>query len=157
MLNAIDFKKGCYVGQENTARMKLKNKIRRKLLPIKTNTKVNIGDEIKYKDTVIGKILIGNPYPFALIKLFNPNFSIFKDKRLLVNNEGGRNNRMKSINENFNWSCKYTWRISAKNTSWCLLGCSIGRFRYNFIFSNNKYTFCSDRYYDFSNNKWFDN
>ena len=23
-LNAIDFKKGCYVGQENTARMKLK-------------------------------------------------------------------------------------------------------------------------------------
>ena len=68
--------------------MKLKNKIRRKLLPIKTNTKVNIGDEIKYKDTVIGKILIGNPYPFALIKLFNPNFSIFKDKRLLVNNEG---------------------------------------------------------------------
>ena len=88
MLNAIDFKKGCYVGQENTARMKLKNKIRRKLLPIKTNTKVNIGDEIKYKDTVIGKILIGNPYPFALIKLFNPNFSIFKDKRLLVNNEG---------------------------------------------------------------------
>ena len=28
-LNAIDFKKGCYVGQENTARMKLKNKLRR--------------------------------------------------------------------------------------------------------------------------------
>ena len=35
---------------------------------------------------------------------------------------------MKSINENFNWSCKYTWRISTKNTSWCLLGCSIGDF-----------------------------
>ena len=30
-LNGIDFKKGCYVGQENTARMKLKNKLRRKL------------------------------------------------------------------------------------------------------------------------------
>ena len=24
------------------------------------------------------------------------------------------------------WSCKHTWRRSAKNTSWCLLGCSIG-------------------------------
>ena len=26
-LNAIDFKKGCYIGQENTARMKLKIKL----------------------------------------------------------------------------------------------------------------------------------
>ena len=28
-LSAIDFKKGCYIGQENTARMKLKNKLRK--------------------------------------------------------------------------------------------------------------------------------
>ena len=35
---------------------------------------------------------------------------------------------MKTINENFNWSCKNTWNISAKNTFWCLLGCSIGDF-----------------------------
>jgi len=28
----------------------------------------------------------------------------------------------------FNWSCKHTWRRSAKNTAWCLLGCSIGDF-----------------------------
>ena len=27
---------------------------------------------------------------------------------------------------NFNWSCKYTWNRSAKNTGWCLLGCAIG-------------------------------
>jgi len=26
------------------------------------------------------------------------------------------------------WSCKYTWKQSAKNTAWCLLGCSIGDF-----------------------------
>jgi len=31
-------------------------------------------------------------------------------------------------NENFHWSCKHTWSRSAKNTSWCLLGCSIGDF-----------------------------
>ena len=30
--------------------------------------------------------------------------------------------------ETFHWSCKYTWSKSAKNTSWCLLGCSIGDF-----------------------------
>ena len=29
---------------------------------------------------------------------------------------------------NFHWKCKHTWRRSAKNTSWCLLGCSIGDF-----------------------------
>jgi len=28
----------------------------------------------------------------------------------------------------FHWSCKHTWRKSAKNTAWCLLGCSIGDF-----------------------------
>lgn len=28
----------------------------------------------------------------------------------------------------FHWSCKHTWRRSAKNTAWCLLGCSIGDF-----------------------------
>ena len=85
-LNAIDFKKGCYVGQENTARMKLKNKIRRQLMPIKTDKSVKIGDEIKYNDYVIGKILIDKPYPFALIKLFDPEFSVFGNKTLKINN-----------------------------------------------------------------------
>ena len=29
---------------------------------------------------------------------------------------------------NFNWKCKHTWKKSAKNTLWCLLGCAIGDF-----------------------------
>ena len=29
---------------------------------------------------------------------------------------------------NFNWNCKHTWKKSAKNTLWCLLGCAIGDF-----------------------------
>ena len=33
---------------------------------------------------------------------------------------------MSSETINFNWSCKHTWRRSAKNTAWCLLGCAIG-------------------------------
>ena len=28
----------------------------------------------------------------------------------------------------FHWSCKHTWKRSAKNTAWCVLGCSIGDF-----------------------------
>ena len=30
--------------------------------------------------------------------------------------------------KNFDWHCKVTWIKSAKNTLWCLLGCSIGDF-----------------------------
>ena len=86
-LNAIDFKKGCYVGQENTARMKLKNKIRKQLMPIKTEIEIKIGDEIKFKNSVIGKILIDKPYPFALIKLFDPEFSVFKNQKLKINDK----------------------------------------------------------------------
>ena len=83
-LNAIDFKKGCYVGQENTARMKLKKKVRRKLIPIRAENEVKVGEEITYNDTVIGKILIDKPFPFALVKLFNPDFSTFKNERLKI-------------------------------------------------------------------------
>ena len=28
----------------------------------------------------------------------------------------------------FHWKCRHTWQRSAKNTLWCLLGCSIGDF-----------------------------
>ena len=28
----------------------------------------------------------------------------------------------------FDWSCKHTWKRSAKNTMWCVVGCSIGDF-----------------------------
>ncbi|MDA9710001.1 DUF4396 domain-containing protein [Candidatus Pelagibacter sp.] len=32
------------------------------------------------------------------------------------------------ITDTFNWSCKDTWKRSAKNTAWCVLGCAIGDF-----------------------------
>jgi len=85
-LNAIDFKKGCYVGQENTARMKLKNKVRRKLIPVIAKNSLKISDEIKFKNKVVGKVLIDGTYPFALIKLFDPSFSDFYKENLKVNN-----------------------------------------------------------------------
>ena len=35
------------------------------------------------------------------------------------------------------WKCKHTWKKSAQNTAWCLLGCSIGDFGTIFYFQNN--------------------
>ncbi len=35
---------------------------------------------------------------------------------------------MNTATASLNWSCKHTWRRSAKNTGWCVLGCSIGDF-----------------------------
>ena len=83
-LNGIDFKKGCYVGQENTARIKLKNKLSKRLLPIEIiNGKLSEDEKIYYNDVDIGKVLINEDYPFALIKYINENFNknfIFKSK-----------------------------------------------------------------------------
>ena len=48
---------------------------------------------------------------------------------------------MSSINAKFNWSCKDTWKLSAKNTLWCLLGCSIGDFGTILFFQITKIPF----------------
>ena len=66
--------------------MKLKNKLRRRLLALKTNKKIKVGDDLNFGEIKIGKILINNPHPFALVKLFNPDFSDFKDKELNCGN-----------------------------------------------------------------------
>jgi len=74
-LNGIDFKKGCYVGQENTARIKLKNKLSKRLFPINLlNGKLNEGESVYANEIEIGKVLIDNDYPFALIKYLDENF-----------------------------------------------------------------------------------
>ena len=42
---------------------------------------------------------------------------------------------------NFNWKSKDTWNKSAKNTAWCLLGCSIGDFGTIYFFQITKIPF----------------
>ena len=42
---------------------------------------------------------------------------------------------------NFNWNCKHTWKTSAKNTSWCVLGCAIGDFGTILFFQISKIPF----------------
>ena len=74
-LNGIDFKKGCYVGQENTARIKLKNKLSKRLLAIELiSGKLTEGAPIYANDIEIGKVLIDDEYPFALMKYLDDNF-----------------------------------------------------------------------------------
>ena len=85
-LNGIDFKKGCYVGQENTARMKLKNKVRKTLLPISFEGNIPALSEITYEEKVVGKILIPGPYPFGLFKTSDPNIKEFIKEDLLSSN-----------------------------------------------------------------------
>ena len=83
-LNGIDFKKGCYVGQENTARIKLKNKLFKRLLPIKIiDGQLTDDESILNNNVEIGKVLINKEYPFALVKYLDKNFDknqTFKSK-----------------------------------------------------------------------------
>jgi folate-binding protein YgfZ len=84
-LNGIDFKKGCYVGQENTARIKLKNKLSKRLLAIQLiRGKLTEGASIYADDIEIGKVLINDEYPFGLIKYLDENFK--KDSELKSEN-----------------------------------------------------------------------
>jgi folate-binding protein YgfZ len=85
-LNGIDFHKGCYVGQENTARIKLKNKLSKRLLPVVVIEGQLLEDEKIFNNNVeIGKILINEEYPFALIKFLDINF----DKNQTFKSENG--------------------------------------------------------------------
>ena len=86
-LNGIDFKKGCYIGQENTSRIKLRNKLRRRVLPIKIiSGEISENEIVKYKNNEIGKILISQPYIFALVKVVEPDLKEFIDTELICGN-----------------------------------------------------------------------
>ena len=86
-LNGIDFKKGCYIGQENTSRIKLRNKLRRRILPVhKITGEVYENAIIKYKGNEIGKIMINKPYAFGLIKVVDPDLKEFNNIELACEN-----------------------------------------------------------------------
>ena len=76
-LNGLDFKKGCYIGQENTARIKLKNKLSKKLFPIQLESKnIKTNDLITKNNKEVGKVLIDGDYPFAIFKINDSEFNI---------------------------------------------------------------------------------
>ena len=84
-LNAIDFKKGCYIGQENTARIRIRNKLSKRLMPIRViEGKIKEGDTIKFGKNEVGKVLIDDRYPFASIKYNSNEFNF--EKTFNINN-----------------------------------------------------------------------
>ena len=98
-LNAIDFKKGCYIGQENTSRIKLKNKLTKRLLPIKIiEGDISAGQSIFIEKTEIGKVLIDKNYPFAVVKHTSEKFNF--DLVFKINNATIRIIKPKWLNLN---------------------------------------------------------
>jgi folate-binding protein YgfZ len=82
-LNGIDQKKGCYIGQENTARMHLKNKVNKRLFALQIiNGRVQEGQKINLDNEEIGKVLIDDLFPFALIKINKDNKNLIANKEL---------------------------------------------------------------------------
>jgi hypothetical protein len=55
-LNGVDFKKGCYVGQEVTARMKHKSTLKKGLTKIKTTESVPYNTAIYANNKIVGKV-----------------------------------------------------------------------------------------------------
>ena len=87
-LNGIDYKKGCFVGQENTARIKHKDKLSKRLFSLELiNGSVKENDIINFEGKEIGKILIDGNYPFGLIK--------FKELNLNTKNLTTKNGSLK--------------------------------------------------------------
>ena len=64
------------MGQENTARIKLKDKLSKRLLPLKViDGNIENDEPIFHNEKEIGKILINDQkYPFGLIKFKDDNF-----------------------------------------------------------------------------------
>lgn len=89
-LNAIDFLKGCYVGQENTARMNLKNKVAKRIFRINNADQVEMNEDLIFENEIIGKIVSTNP-AFAIIKMakfdsfLNQNISSKSNNKIKIN------------------------------------------------------------------------
>jgi folate-binding protein YgfZ len=70
-LGGVDFKKGCYMGQELTARTKYRGLVRKRLLPVKIDGPApNVGDAIMNGDKEAGIIRsVHGDVGLALIRL----------------------------------------------------------------------------------------
>ncbi len=87
-LNAIDWNKGCYVGQEITARMKYRGLLKKKLYSLKLITgSVLVGDELIIDNKKIGTIIsIANSNIFAVLNINFADELKNNNKSLIINN-----------------------------------------------------------------------
>ncbi len=61
LLDAIDFHKGCYVGQELTSRMKRRGQIKNRILPVMSMQRLQSGSELSIGERKVGDILAVTP------------------------------------------------------------------------------------------------
>ena len=87
-INAIDWDKGCYVGQEITARMKYRGLLKKKLYSLKLKSgSVLVGDELRINNKKIGKIVsIANSNIFASLNINYVN-ELQKNNKILIIND----------------------------------------------------------------------
>lgn len=85
-INALDWNKGCYIGQELTARMKYRALLKKSLRLIKVNSgNVKSGDQIFLEDKNIGHITsIVEDVGLAMIKIVDAKYSKKNDSILLT-------------------------------------------------------------------------
>ena len=93
-LNAISFDKGCYIGQENTARMNLKDKISRRLFKIETEDTLTLDENIFYEKQIVGKVVSETP-AFGIFKM--EKFKNYADNILITSND----KKLKLIRQNW--------------------------------------------------------
>ena len=70
-INAIDWDKGCYIGQEITARMKYRSLLKKQIYVLELlSGNINIGDDIIEKDVNFGKVISKiNKYLLCMLKI----------------------------------------------------------------------------------------
>ena len=93
-LNAISFDKGCYIGQENTARMNLKDKISRRLFKIETEDALTLDENIFYEKQIVGKVVSETP-TFGIFKM--EKFKNYADNILITSSD----KKLKLIRQNW--------------------------------------------------------
>ena len=86
-LNGISFTKGCYVGQEVTARMKNRKLVRKRIVPVTIDGAVETGSQIRLGDATVGEVLSGGTETgLALIRLESLQ-SVFEENGKLTSGD----------------------------------------------------------------------
>lgn len=84
-LNAVDFQKGCYVGQELTSRMKRKAELKKRLLPLRVAGEAAPGEQVSAAGDLLGSVIGGGPgIAFALLRLDRLAEARAKDAPILI-------------------------------------------------------------------------
>ncbi len=87
-INAINWDKGCYVGQEITARMKYRALLKKKIYTLEIiSGSIQVGEKITLDDIPIGEIIsITNKFAIAMLKIDAANAVIKKDNVIDLSN-----------------------------------------------------------------------